>query len=435
MTKVTETKLAEIKPDATNANRHTERGEGMIRQSINKYGFAEAGTLDKDNNVIGGNLRTEASTDLGMEDAIIVDVDGTKPIYLRRNDLSLTDPDDSRARELAYALNRVAQVSIDFDPSQVLADLDAGVDLAGLFREDELSEILGELAKEPQDDPGPQVDKAAELQAKWGTSLGQIWELGEHRLACGDCTDKAVVESVMRGDKADLGVTSPPYAVGKEYEIGISFDEHLALLRGVADRALEVIKVGGFFFVNFGEIAAQSHSKPLTGSDRQCLYLISKDYWQIFHEERKMDLYAQRIWYKPFNRLQQPFWTYHTSIPHYQEWEHIWTWRLPGGNSDEVYDWDISSRAVWDTRNEAIDDKPLTRHVAAFPVGIPERAIKAHSAIGAIVWEPFCGSGTTLIACEQLGRKARGIEIDPGYVGVTLERWHTMTGKDPVLIK
>lgn len=143
-TKVTETKLAKIKPDQTNANRHTERGEGMIRQSIHKYGFAEAGTLDKDNNVIGGNLRTEASTDLGMDDAIIVDVDGTKPVYLRRNDLSLTDPNDTRARELAYALNRVAQVSIDFDPGQVLADLNADIDLSGLFSDIELQDILME---------------------------------------------------------------------------------------------------------------------------------------------------------------------------------------------------------------------------------------------------------------------------------------------------
>jgi DNA modification methylase len=226
----------------------------------------------------------------------------------------------------------------------------------------------------------------------------------------------------MRGERAQLGVTSPPYAVGKEYEAGVSFSDHLTLLRGFADRALDTLDPGGFLFVNFGEIAAQSHTKPLTGSGRQCIYPISKDYWQIFHEERRMDLYAMRIWYKPFNRLQQPFWSYHTSIPHHQEWEHIWTWRLPGGDDDQVYDWDISSRAVWDTRNEATDDKPLTRHVAAFPVGIPERAIRAHSAEGALVWEPFSGSGTTLVVCEQQGRLCRACELDRGYLAVTLER-------------
>ena len=171
MTKVTETKLAKIHPDQTNANRHTKRGEGMIWQSISKYGFAEAGTLDKDNNVIGGNLRTEASADLGMDDAIIVDVDGTKPVYLRRNDLSLTDPNDTRARELAYALNRVAQVSIDFDPEQVLADLNADIDLSGLFKEDELDRILGTVVDDPNGEWGgmpefEQEDLSAEFSVR-----------------------------------------------------------------------------------------------------------------------------------------------------------------------------------------------------------------------------------------------------------------------------
>jgi hypothetical protein len=214
-------------------------------------------------------------------------------------------------------------------------------------------------------------------------------------------------------------------------------------------------------FTNFGEIAPQSHAGPLTGSTRQCVYPISKDYWRIFHEERYCDLYAQRIWYKPFNRLQQPFWSYKTSIPHHQEWEHIWTWRTPGGDDDRLTDgdisvhdhqewehiwtwrtpggdgdrrtdWDISVHAVWDTRNEATYDKPLTRHVAAFPVCLPERAIKAHSLSGELVLEPFSGSGTTLIACEKLGRRCRAVEIVPQYVAVALERWATMTGKTPV---
>jgi hypothetical protein len=234
----------------------------------------------------------------------------------------------------------------------------------------------------------------------------------------------------MGGEKAILTVTSPPYAVGKEYEENVSFEQHLTLLCGFADNAIAITIPGGFIFINFGEIAAQSHAGPLTGSDRQCIYLISKDYWQIFHIERGCDLYAQRIWYKPFNRLQQPFWSYHTSIPHYQEWEHIWTWRTPGGNGDRVCDWDISVHAVWDTRDESTDDKPLTRHVAAFPVGIPERAIKAHSLNGEIIYEPFSGSGTVLVVSEQLARQCRAIEISPGYVAVSLERLAAM-GLEP----
>lgn len=168
MTKVEETKLSSIKPDQTNANRHTERGEGMIRESIHKYGFAEAGTLDKDNRLIGGNLRTEAAADLGMDEAIIVDVEGDKPVYIRRNDLDLADPDDTKARELAYALNRVAQVSIDFDPEQVLADVNAGVDLDGLFYGDELDYLLADVQSpnfEPVGaDAQPRLDQKSPIE-------------------------------------------------------------------------------------------------------------------------------------------------------------------------------------------------------------------------------------------------------------------------------
>jgi hypothetical protein len=324
-----------------------------------------------------------------------------------------------------------------------------------------LKELLASVNQGAMEDPGPQIDKAEELLAKWGVQAGDLWQLGEHRLICGDCTDAAVMARVMGGEKAQLVVTSPPYAVGKEYEAGVSFVEHIALLERMADRCIDNVVPGGFVFTNFGEIAPQSHAGPLTGSTRQCVYPISKDYWRIFHEERYCDLYAQRIWYKPFNRLQQPFWSYKTSIPHHQEWEHIWTWRTPGGDDDRLTDgdisvhdhqeweyiwtwrtpggdgdrrtdWDISVHAVWDTRNEATYDKPLTRHVAAFPVCLPERAIKAHSLSGELVLEPFSGSGTTLIACEKLGRRCRAVEIVPKYVAVALERWATMTGKTPV---
>lgn len=429
-----EAKITDFTPDSRNANRGTQRGLAALDNSLRQYGAGRSIVVDKNGHVIAGNKTLERAADMGLNDVIVVETDGTKLVAVKRIDLDLDT--DERARLLAYADNRIGELDLDFDGLQIAADIEAGLDLDGLWDAGELAEILEAAGAELDGggDTEPQVDKAAELAEKWGTHLGQVWQLGRHRVACGDCTDKAVVEAVMQGEKADLGVTSPPYAVGKEYEINISFDDHLALLRGVADRALDTIKTGGFFFTNFGEIAAQSHSKPLTGSDRQCLYPISKDYWQIFHVERGMDLYAQRVWYKPFNRLRQPFWTYHTSIPHHQEWEHIWTWRLPGGNGDEVYDWDISSRAIWDTRQESTDDKPLTRHVAAFPVCLPERAIKAHSPRGAIVWEPFLGSGTTLIAAHNLNRLCRGVEMDPGYVAVTLQRFFDHSGILPELV-
>jgi len=142
MAKIDTVPLSSVRPDKANANKGTERGRTQIEVSMREFGFADAGTLDVNNTIIGGNKRTEVAAGIGMDDAIIVDVDGTKPVFIRRNDLNLDDPNDDRARRLAYALNRTQQVSLDFDPEQILADLTAGVDLSAFWRQDELDELL-----------------------------------------------------------------------------------------------------------------------------------------------------------------------------------------------------------------------------------------------------------------------------------------------------
>lgn len=146
---VEQAKLADIRFDAGNANRGTERGRYVIESSMREFGFADAGTLDKHNTIIGGNKRTEIAGEIGMDGAIIVDVDGTQPVFIRRRDLDLADPDDDRARRLAYALNRSQQVSLDWDAEQLLADIQAGTDLSGLFFADELNALLLGLDGDP----------------------------------------------------------------------------------------------------------------------------------------------------------------------------------------------------------------------------------------------------------------------------------------------
>lgn len=132
-------KLKDIKPDAHNANAHTERGEYMLRKSMGKFGFLEAGLLDADNNIIGGNHRAEVAADvLAAEDAVVIDVDGTQPVFIRRRDLRLDTPE---GREAAIALNRTAQVGIEWDADAIAEGIEDGVNLDDWFREDELEDI------------------------------------------------------------------------------------------------------------------------------------------------------------------------------------------------------------------------------------------------------------------------------------------------------
>lgn len=135
--------IADLTPDDKNANRGTERGRAMLEDSIRSFGFLEAGTLDRNGRIIGGNKRTEVAAEVGLdEDIVVVDTDGTKPVYIRRNDLDL---DTHEGRAAAIALNRTAQVSIDFEPVTVKLLEESGVDLSKSFSDRERAKLYFEM--------------------------------------------------------------------------------------------------------------------------------------------------------------------------------------------------------------------------------------------------------------------------------------------------
>ncbi len=400
MTDVTDGKLSDITPDANNANLGTQRGLGMLESSLRKHGAGRSILLDRQGRVIAGNKTVEQAGQIGLDELIIVKTDGKQLVAVQREDLDLAD-DSTGARELAYADNRVGELDLAWNPETILADLDSGVDLSGLFREDELSEILGELGKTPKVDPGAQVDKAAELQEKWGILLGQIWELGEHRLACGDCTDRAVVEAVMRGERGNNIVTDPPFNVGFNYRTqnfndNRDLEDYGVWLWGAIELAESYLNIPYRAFV-----------------------------WQAISTCRHWAQWIPRNFRLLANM--KDFVQFRTTAIQYS-WDPVLFWdegdsqvKPVAGKRD--YFLSQTSRFVLEESNG---------HPCPRPIDACEYIIKELCEPGNVI-DFFLGSGTTLIACEQLGRKCRGIEIDPGYCAVTLERWHTMTGKDPVL--
>ena len=138
-------KLTDFKPQRKNSNKHTPRGLSALEQSIQADGWIGAITVAADGETFDGSARIEVGAATGFEDAIVVESDGTRPIVHVRKDIPTAD--DPRARRLGHAANRVAQMNLDFDPAVILADIEAGVNLAALWRPDELEALVAAAGK------------------------------------------------------------------------------------------------------------------------------------------------------------------------------------------------------------------------------------------------------------------------------------------------
>lgn len=145
MAKVYEGKIADLQLDQENANEGTERGAAVLEISFRENGAGRSIVLDRENRVIGGNKSTETAVAVGLEDVIIVETDGTKLVAVKRTDLDLADPDDHRARMLAYMDNRASELNLSWVPSQILADLHQDRPLDLIWQPKELDRLLSKI--------------------------------------------------------------------------------------------------------------------------------------------------------------------------------------------------------------------------------------------------------------------------------------------------
>tara|TARA_R110000824_G_scaffold26998_2_gene92208 strand:- start:375 stop:1634 length:1260 start_codon:yes stop_codon:yes gene_type:complete len=322
----------------------------------------------------------------------------------------------SEAAEHAHLIadNRIAELA-EIDGNELaglLRQLDGQIDLdlTG-FDQVSLDDLLASTTSDqPEVDAEPQIDKAAELQAKWKTALGQVWELGEHRLLCGDCTDTDAVDQLMGGEVAHLMVTDPPYGV--EYDA--NWRNHALRADGspIGGRAIGKVENddradwSDAWELFTGDVAYVWHAGNLTHIFAGGLLLCG------------FDLPYQIIWAKNVFAIGRG--NYH--------WKHEHCWYAVRKGGKRHFTDDRTQSTLWEI------DKPVkseTGHSTQKPLECMARPIRNHKCD--TVYDPFLGSGTTLMACENLNRKCRAIEINPGYVAVTLERWAEATGKEPKL--
>jgi hypothetical protein len=164
--------------------------------------------VDRHHRVIAGNKTVEAAVAAGMKSIAVIETDGSLLVAVQRGDLDLKR--DKKAKELAIADNAVGEIDLEWNP-EVLASLE--VDLTLFWNENELKSLLKDFRSSELTAPEPKLDQAAELEKKWKTAHGQIWEIGQHRLMCSDSASASDVSALMDGQKARLCATDPPYLV------------------------------------------------------------------------------------------------------------------------------------------------------------------------------------------------------------------------------
>ena len=378
-------------PYANNARTHSDDQIKKIQASLREFGFINPVLIDKDYGIIAGHGRVEAAKREGIVEVPCVWVE------------HLTE-----AQKKAYILadNRLAlDAGWDMDVLKVeleeLKEINFDIDLTG-FNSDELSDIFGEEEHETVED-----DYEVELPEEPKTKLGDIYQLGRHRLMCGDSTDKETVEKLMGGVRADLFLTDPPYNV--DYEGGtkeklkikndtMADDVFRQFLRSAFSAADSVMKGGAVFYIWHAEAEGYNFRgacRDVEWEVRQCL-----------------------IWNK--NSLVMGRQDYH--------WKH----------EPCLYGWKGGAAHLWasDRKQTTIlnFDRPNRSeiHPTMKPIKLFDYQIQNNTKCEDVVLDTFAGSGTTIIACEQNGRTAYCCELDPKYCDVIIDRWEQFTGEKAV---
>uniref|UniRef100_A0A6H1ZDM8 Putative methyltransferase n=1 Tax=viral metagenome TaxID=1070528 RepID=A0A6H1ZDM8_9ZZZZ len=381
---MTEATLADLIPDPRNARRHNPRNIGMIVDSLHQVGAARSIVIDEDNVILAGNGVIEAAAEAGIMDVRIIEASGNEIIAVKRSGLT-----PEQKTKLALFDNRTAELA-DWD-ADILNGLD--IDLGDLWFDNELAE-MGIGLDEPTEDPGPQIDKAAELQEKWQTKRGQVWEIGKHRLMCGDSTSAEDVGRLMGGEKAAMMWADPPYHVGKVFE----GDLHEG---NVWDDSFQ----RAWLNVAMGALDPKAQRYICFAPAR------SRDAILCYEPKRLL------VWCKPFALMRANAW----------DWAYEFVAWCYDGDEPAYFDKPMGTASFdWQEIASVIHGHEGRHHITQKPIGLPSLHIGASSPDGALVYDPFLGSGTTMVAAEQTGRVCYGMEVEPKYCAVTLERMSGM---------
>ena len=415
--------VAKLKAAEYNPRRALKPGDAeyeKLKRSITEFGYVEPVIWNKQTgNVVGGHQRLTVMRDLGITeiDCVVVDLD------------------PMREKALNVALNKI-QGEWDKDKlAALLTEFDGSefdVTLTGFDAADELLNAF--YSKEAVQDDFDVDEETEKIKAKGAvTKTGDVWKLGVHRLMCGDSTSEVDFAKLMNGNKAQMTVTSPPYGVGKDYE-SKGIEPWFETMRPVVKN---LTRYAGIVCWNLGDLYA-------TGTQ----FIEPTNFYssQLFAEQGFRPIWI-RIWKKqgqnfgvgPYHLVtNKPVQQYEyisafskNGDVEYNDQEYMWLSAYAGHayrfvkrlTKEERKNWGYAG--IWEMNTVRANKD----HPAMYPVELPWRCIKMHSDRGDIVLEPFSGSGTTIIACEQLERVCYAMEKSPEYCDLAVKRWEQFTGQ------
>ena len=376
----------QLKPYKGNPRKINEKGIAKLQRSVEEFGFvnpilAQRGT----NMIIAGHQRLKAAKAAGLAEVPVV----------------WLDMDDVTAKAYNIADNRLQEESEwDFTPlADLLTELDTGafdLSLTG-FDADELEQMMNYTpAGEVQEDEVP------EPPAEAVTKPGDIWQLGKHRVMCGDSTKAEDVERLMAGVCASAVVTDPPYGQNQE---GVTGD--------APDNLAHIVKAASILPVKDAAVVAFQSPRTFVVWLQECIRAGHKLERMLWLYKQAQNSYPWRGWLLTSEAILV------TSVgsPH---------WSDAHPYSHDCY-------LLSEVSNELPEG--IGWHGSVKPLSVVLDIVTRVSFSGDVVYDPFLGSGTTLIAAEQLGRTCYGMEIDPRYCDVIVKRWEQLTGKKAELVR
>ena len=401
-------KLADIVPYANNTKKHDETQIKNVAESIKKYGWVQPIVIDNDGTIVIGHCRALAAERLGIEEVPCVVVSD-----LTEEEINALRIVDNKTNESPWDFDLLSAELPEIDLSDFEFDFDFGIE-----DEEEETEIV--------EDEAPEVDEDAEPITK----LGDVWQLGRHRLMCGDSTDKGTVELLMDGKKADMVFTDPPY--------GYNYQSNMREKTSKFDVIENDDKILDFF---------PCIQAVCDGFVYICTTWKTADKWiELF--KQYYDLTNVIIWDKGGGGIGDLFHTFSTDYEMIlvcnngheikgKRYGSVWNFtnqEITKMKKEELLNIVLEQKKFYSIWQEKKDNPNEYVHPTQKPVSLSARAIRSSTDIGDNVVDLFGGSGSTVMACEQTGRNCYTMELDPKYCDVIIKRWEKFTGEKAVLL-